>query len=115
MHRRGGPKQGLLESGWTAYFTQAFLLWGLQSTSLQVCMEWIPDPTLREGPLSPRAGEKENGCSSLSRQLAMASWKVSAHQHFSSQAAHLTEMSCCLLQGEVVEYVDDLLELEETG
>lgn len=40
---------------------------------------------------------------------------VSAHQHFSSQAAHLTEVSCCLLQGEVVEYVDDLLELEETG
>lgn len=37
------------------------------------------------------------------------------HQHFSSQASHLTEVSCCLLQGEVVEYVDDLLELEETG
>lgn len=32
-----------------------------------------------------------------------------------SKSAHLTEVSCCLLQGEVLEYVDDLLELEETG
>lgn len=40
---------------------------------------------------------------------------VSAPQHFSSQAAHLPEVSCGLFQGEVVEYVDDLLDLEETG